>query len=97
MSKPHYHVISGMPGYMPNANDYAATKADARSLLACWRDSLHETEGENEYRDDEHKRRRTGSLKAGWYRWNSKSPYDLGYYVEIVSCRDDCNPDAEYV
>ena len=93
---PHYHVISGMPGYLPNANDIARTKRDARALLAWWCDELDETEGDNEYRDAEHQRRRTGSLKAGWFRWDSPSPYDLGYYVEIVACRDDCNPDAEY-
>ena len=97
MARPHYHVISGMPGYMPNANDYCATKADAIASLKWWRDMLDDDNGQhNEAADADHKRRRSGSLKAGEFRWDSASPYDLGYYVEITRCDDpDCGPDDE--
>lgn len=84
MSRKHYHVLGGMPGYLPDMAYVCATLTEARALAAyearLWRD---------EYDDDQPVYRVSGSAKRGYYDISRRDGTGADYYIEINEC---CEP-----
>lgn len=75
MATKHYHVIDGMPGYMPNGNYIHTTRHMAEQ------DAYEQV-----CRDRENGERYAGSMRSGYYE-----RIDGNYYVEITACdMDEC-------
>lgn len=78
MTRKHYHVLDGMPGYMPNGNYYHSTRRNAEQ------DAYGQVQ-----RDRENGQRYHGSMRAGFY-----SRTDGEYYVEVNECdMSECSED----
>lgn len=102
-TRKHYHVVTGMGGeYSPNASYYCATRKDAESFAReeaeRWRDAAWDVNDIGGYkRTDYDYQVVKGSARSGFYILTQpNNPYDLGEYIEIVECTDDCDPEEEY-
>lgn len=73
----HYHVFSGMPGYLPVTSDVTTSRRHAVAIAA------ELVRGNRQAGETWH-----SSLSAGGYA----SRGDGGCYVEIQPCTDDCEP-----
>jgi len=82
----HYHVISGMRGYMPDRNEVSLTRREAEQDARIFAEEI---------RDDENVESRCvrGSASAGWYAITDRR---AGVeYIEITSCTmPDCLEDT---
>jgi hypothetical protein len=95
VSRRHYHVIDGMPGYLPIGNEVFARKRGAETYAArLVSDQQYETDAlaalhpsDLDLRDQ----RFRGSARSGLYVRG-----DGFYYIEIVPCTDGaCATDEE--
>jgi hypothetical protein len=76
-TRKHYHVISGLCGYVPNTNETYETRKSAEAGARWWAETFRES---NWDAAPEYKKRITGSARAGWY--------DVGdcEYIEVSAC-----------
>ena len=94
--KAHYHVHTGMRGYIPNQTFYVTTRKDAESTAReearAWEESFLGI-GINEPDERAHGRTRmAGSARSGWY----EGPGELSYhYIKISPCTENCDPEEE--
>jgi len=90
MKRAHYHVLAGVPGYMPDNNAMFLTKKDASNDAEwekdCWLDAWPGAKA-------------SGNKREGYTIDRSggdPSSYTLPVYIDIVRCEDaSCDIDAE--
>jgi len=90
----HYHVLVGMPGYMPDNNDVCRTRGEAESSALYWA---------NEYRNDWDSDTDksyyivTGNKHDGYeVNRRDQSDYALPTLIYITECTEnDCFEDEE--
>lgn len=95
MSKRHWHVVVGMGGgYMPDTAEYHATKRDA---LASAAEHVAGIVDDEEYNDQNltPRRHKSGNLRRDGIVTFSRGGHDLGYYVEVTDCTDDCEDESD--
>lgn len=80
MSRKHYHVLVGMPGYMPESNTYCTTLTEARQC-AKWEADIYR----DDWGDDAPVYRVTGNMHDGYDVYQHDSG-DLDVTITINEC-----------
>lgn len=94
MARAHYHVMSSIPGCMPDANDIYDTKRDAQAGLRYVRDQFRESIDYERECDPDSTARVWGSIKSGLivHEYGTHGQY----LCELFACCENCDADSDY-